>query len=83
MVVLMEGGALGVKLAISIATLLIIVLGLQEVVDLILKLIPKITGQPISINRVFRVACFAFHFIDWFKTGGVGNGFSDFRITFC
>jgi CNT family concentrative nucleoside transporter len=53
MVVLMEGGALGVKLAISIATLLIIVLGLQEVVDLILKLIPKISGQPISINRVF------------------------------
>ena len=53
MVVLMEGGALGVKLAISIATLLIIVLGIQEVVDLILKLLPKITGQPISINRVF------------------------------
>ena len=53
MVVLMEGGTLGVKLAISIATLLIIVLGLQEVVDLILKLIPKISGQFISINRVF------------------------------
>ena len=52
-VVLMEGGALGVKLAISIATLLIIVLGLQEVVDLILKLMPKIYGQPISINRIF------------------------------
>jgi CNT family concentrative nucleoside transporter len=53
MVVLMEGGALGVKLAISIATLLIIVLGIQEVLDLILKLLPTITGQPISINRVF------------------------------
>ncbi len=53
MVVLMEGGALGVKLAISIATLLIIVLGLQEVVDLILKLMPKIYEQPISINRIF------------------------------
>ena len=52
-VVLMEGGALGVKLAISIATLLIIVLGLQEVVDLILKLMPKIYGLPISINRIF------------------------------
>ena len=52
-VVLMEGGALGVKLAISIATLLIIVLGLQEVVDLILKLMPKIYEQPISINRIF------------------------------
>ena len=52
-VVLMEGGALGVKLAISIATLVIIVLGLQEVVDLILKLMPKIYEQPISINRIF------------------------------
>ena len=53
MVVLMEGGALGVKLTISIATLLIIILGLQEIVDLILNLIPKISGQPISINRIF------------------------------
>ena len=53
MVVLMEGGALGVKLAISIATLLIIILGLQEIVDLILNLIPKISGQPFSINRIF------------------------------
>ena len=53
MVVLMEGGALGVKLAVSIASLLIIVLGLQEVVDLILKLIPKIYEQHISINRIF------------------------------
>jgi concentrative nucleoside transporter, CNT family len=52
-VVLMEGGALGVKLAISIATLLIIILGLQEIVDLILNLIPKISEQPISINRIF------------------------------
>tara|TARA_B100000959_G_scaffold13459_1_gene13341 strand:- start:321 stop:1631 length:1311 start_codon:yes stop_codon:yes gene_type:complete len=53
MVVLMEGGALGVKLTISIASLLIIVLGLQEVADLMLKLIPEIYGKPISINRVF------------------------------
>jgi concentrative nucleoside transporter, CNT family len=53
MVALMEGGALGVKLAISIATLLIVVLGLQEVIDLILKSTPKITGEFISINRIF------------------------------
>jgi CNT family concentrative nucleoside transporter len=52
MVALMEGGALGVKLAISIATLLIVVLGLQEVVDLVLKLVPQIAGQSISINRI-------------------------------
>jgi concentrative nucleoside transporter, CNT family len=53
MVILMEGGALGVKLAISITTLLIIVLGLQEIIDLIFNLIPKIYGQPLSINRIF------------------------------
>jgi len=53
MVALMEGGALGVKLAISIATLLIVILGLQEVIDLALKSIPKITGEFISINRIF------------------------------
>ena len=52
MIALMEGGALGVKLAISIATLLIVVLGLQEVVDLVLKLVPQIAGQSISINRI-------------------------------
>ena len=52
-VVLMEGGSLGIKLAISIATLLIVILGLQEVVDYILKLIPQIAGQSISINRIF------------------------------
>ena len=48
----MDGGALGAKLAISIATLLIVVLGLQEVVDLVLKHIPKIGEQTISINRI-------------------------------
>jgi len=53
MLALMEGGALGVKLAISIATLLIVVLGLQEVIDLVLKSIPKIAGEFISINRIF------------------------------
>ena len=52
MVALMNGGALGVKLAISIATLLIVVLGLQEVIDLALKHIPKIAGQSISINLI-------------------------------
>ena len=41
MVALMNGGALGVKLAISIATLLIVVLGLQEVIDLALSIFQK------------------------------------------
>ena len=52
-IALMEGGALGVKIAISIATLLIVILGLQEVIDLVLKSIPKIAGEFISINRIF------------------------------
>ena len=60
MVALMDGGAMGVKLAISIATLLIIVLGLQELIDLALKKIPIIFGHSISINRILSWACFPF-----------------------
>ena len=51
---------MGLKLAISIATLLIIVLGLQELTNLALKQIPIIFGHPISINRVLSWACFPF-----------------------
>jgi concentrative nucleoside transporter, CNT family len=57
---LIEGGALGVKLAVSIATLLIVVLGLQEVIDLILKSFPKVTGEFISINRIFGLIVWPF-----------------------
>ena len=60
MLALMDGGAMGVKLAISIATLLIIVLGLQELIDLALKQIPIIFGHPISINRILSWVCFPF-----------------------
>ena len=60
MVALMDGGAMGVKLAISIATLLIVVLGLQELIDLALKQIPIIFGHSISINRILSWACFPF-----------------------
>lgn len=52
MVALIDGGTQGVKLAIGIATLLIIILGLEELFDLALKLLPEITNQPISITRV-------------------------------
>jgi len=60
MLALMDGGAMGVKLAISIATLLIIVLGLQEIINLALKQIPLIFGHPISINRILSWVCFPF-----------------------
>ena len=60
MLALMDGGAMGVKLAISIATLLIIVLGLQELIDLALKKIPIIFGHSISINRILSWVCFPF-----------------------
>jgi len=60
MVALMDGGAMGVKLAVSIATLLIIVLGLQEIINLALKQIPIIFGYPISINRILSWVCFPF-----------------------
>jgi CNT family concentrative nucleoside transporter len=60
MIALMDGGAIGVKLAISIATLLIIVLGLQEIINLALKQIPIVFGHPISINRILSWVCFPF-----------------------
>ncbi len=56
----MDGGKMGLKLAISIATLLIIVLGLQELTNLALKQIPIIFGHPLTINRILSWACFPF-----------------------
>ena len=49
---LIDGGTQGVKLAIGIATLLIIILGLEAIFDLILKLLPTITEEPVTITRI-------------------------------
>ena len=52
MIALIEGGTQGVKLAIGIATLLIVVLGLEGVVDLSLKYLPNVAEEPITMARV-------------------------------
>jgi CNT family concentrative nucleoside transporter len=52
MVALIDGGSQGVKLAIGIATLLIVVLGMEAVIDLALKQIPIIAGEPVSMARI-------------------------------
>lgn len=49
---LVEGGYQGVKIAIGIATVLIIVLGLEALFDLILGKFPEFQGQPISAVRL-------------------------------
>ena len=49
---LVEGGYQGVKIAIGIATVLIIVLGLEALFDLILGKFPELQGQPISAVRL-------------------------------
>ncbi len=52
MVALIDGGQQGVKMAVGIATLLIVVLGLEALVDLIFGLLPGIDGQALSMARV-------------------------------
>ena len=49
---LVEGGYQGVKIAIGIATVLIIVLGLEALLDLILGKLPEFQGQSLSALRL-------------------------------
>lgn len=52
MVALINGGTQGVKLAVGIAVLLIIVLGLEEIFDLALKHLPNVKEEPVTITRI-------------------------------
>ncbi len=52
MVALMNGGAQGVKMAVGIGTLLIVVLGLESLIDLILGKIFFIDGDPLSLGKL-------------------------------
>ena len=52
MVALIDGGTQGVKLAVGIATLLIVILGVGEVIDLAMKHLPNVAKEPVSITRV-------------------------------
>ena len=52
MVALIEGGMQGLKMAVGIAALLIVFLGLEAVVDLALGVLPQMGGTPLSLNRI-------------------------------
>jgi concentrative nucleoside transporter, CNT family len=55
-----EGGSQGVKMAVGIATVLIIVLGLEALFDLILGKLPEFQGQPFSAIRILGWLTFPF-----------------------
>ncbi len=52
MVALMDGGMQGVKMAVGIATLLIVFLGLEAIVDLCLGQLPSLAGGDLSLTRI-------------------------------
>ena len=51
-VALIEGAAQGMKMAVGIAALLIVFLGLEALVDLGLAQLPSFAGVPLSVTRV-------------------------------
>ncbi len=55
-----EGGSQGVKMAVGIATVLIIVLGLEALFDLMLGKLPDFQGQPFSATRLLGWVTFPF-----------------------
>ena len=55
-----EGGSQGVKMAVGIATVLIIVLGLEALLDLILGKLPEFLSQPLSVVRLLGWITFPF-----------------------
>lgn len=48
---LMEGGAQGAKMAVGIATMLILFLGLESIADLALAQLPEFGDEPLSVSR--------------------------------
>ncbi|MCH2374492.1 MAG: nucleoside permease nupX [Planctomycetes bacterium] len=48
---LMEGGAQGAKMAVGIATMLILFLGLESIADLALAQLPEFGDAPLSVSR--------------------------------
>jgi len=51
-VALIDGAGQGIKMAVGIAALLIVLLGLEALVDLALAQFPTIGGAPLSVTRV-------------------------------
>lgn len=50
--VMIDGGFQGMRMAVGIAIVLIIVLGLEAIVDLLLGLLPLIDGEPVDLARI-------------------------------
>ena len=57
---LIDGGMQGVQMAVGIAALLIVFLGLEAMVDLILGLLPQMGEAPLSLNRILSWAAWPF-----------------------
>ena len=57
---LIEGGMQGVQMAVGIATLLIVFLGLEAMVDLGLGLLPQVGEASLSLNRILGWATWPF-----------------------
>ena len=57
---LIAGGMQGVQMAVGIATLLIVFLGLEALVDLALGLLPQMGEAPLSLNRILGWATWPF-----------------------
>jgi CNT family concentrative nucleoside transporter len=51
-VALIDGAAQGMKMAIGIAALLIVLLGLEALIDLALAQVPSLEGGPLSVTRI-------------------------------
>lgn len=60
MTTLVEGGNQGVKMVVGIATVLIIVLGLEALFDLTLGKLPDLQGQPLSAVRLLGWLAYPF-----------------------
>ena len=56
----LEGESQGVKMAVGIAMVLIIVLGLEALFDLILGKLPEFQGQPFSAIQLLGWIIFPF-----------------------
>jgi CNT family concentrative nucleoside transporter len=49
---MIDGGVQGMRMAVGIAIVLIVLLGLEAIVDQLLALLPLIDGQPVSLARI-------------------------------
>ncbi|QPJ66491.1 MAG: nucleoside permease nupX [Candidatus Nitrohelix vancouverensis] len=52
MTALLDGGAQGMKMAVGIATALIVALGVEAIIDLALTGLPSVSGQDLSLERI-------------------------------